>query len=976
LAPVERHPTPHRIAGRGGEKPLAVVVHTADGSFHGTLAWFADPASGVSAHYLIGLDGRLAQFVDEEDTARHAGNVLRPTARLAERLGSDPNPLTIGIEFEDGGDPLGVERPDAQYARGATLIAELAARWGIPLDRDHVIGHRELFADKECPGNLDVERLLAQARQPRAGDITCLLPVRNGAADLPGWLESVSRFASAVIALDDGSDDETAAMLSASPLVRRAISNPRRGDHRGWDDAANRQRLLDEAIAAAAPWVMFLDADERVDADDAEALREFAAGDALPGCAYGFELYRAWGERVTPRPLRVHRLFAPRPGQTLPTRRLDFTPVPTQIQSAAWIETTIRIRHLDSPERLAARHRKYDEADPGGGLASGPARMLTAPEGTLVAWRPRPPGLPVLAVDADPALTRVAPQAPVTSNRPLLACLLPVRDAAADLPGWLEAAEPLADLVIALDDGSNDETAAILERSTLVERLLRNPRRDGYRGWDDAGNRARLLEAAREAGVRWALFLDADERIDELDAAALRRFLESGADPERAYGMRVFRMIGDEHRYDRAELWAYRLFSPDAPGSLPGAKLHLVPVPDSIPRANWVKTTVRIKHLAGLSAERRRARFAKYEQADPERVWQSDYGRLLDDPGPLREWAQRPAGLPVLATPAGSPTELDLEALDPGAPLLSAIVISRDDEALIERAVGSVVSQECPFEFEVIVAVSGSDRTAEVVRERYPQLRVVEVPEPGLPGAARNAGLAVARGEYVSFPGSHVELPPGSLAARARAHEAGWAMVTGSVRNGTGTRAGWAAYFLDHPDALPDRPSSELDGPPAHCSYVREFLLEAGGFPEDMRAGEDTVVNRALWERGHRAWRERDLWLTHHTPCRTVPRLVSHHFQRGRGLGRILRGDAPPGRSGRRGLAGFLAGYPRARLHQVDRRIERWGGELGGRYRRVRPLVMLAIAAAWAGASIEALGRRRPPPDAIGGGSGIGGTAA
>ena len=38
-------------------------------------------ASGVSAHYLVGLDGRVAQFVDEADTARHAGASPSPTRR-------------------------------------------------------------------------------------------------------------------------------------------------------------------------------------------------------------------------------------------------------------------------------------------------------------------------------------------------------------------------------------------------------------------------------------------------------------------------------------------------------------------------------------------------------------------------------------------------------------------------------------------------------------------------------------------------------------------------------------------------------------------------------------------------------------------------------------------------------------------------------------------------------------------------------
>ena len=160
----QRLPTPHRDPGRDGHDPAAIVVHTTVGTFESVVSWFANPASRVCAHYLVALQGHLAQFVDERDTARHAGRVLRPTARLVrEREGTSPNLFTVGIEFEDGGDPGGVDRPDAQYRVGATLIAQVAARWGIPLDRDHVIGHREVFAAKECPGNLDVERLVHEA---------------------------------------------------------------------------------------------------------------------------------------------------------------------------------------------------------------------------------------------------------------------------------------------------------------------------------------------------------------------------------------------------------------------------------------------------------------------------------------------------------------------------------------------------------------------------------------------------------------------------------------------------------------------------------------------------------------------------------------------------------------------------------------------------------------------------------------------
>jgi hypothetical protein len=76
-----------------------------------------------------------------------------------------------------------------------------------------------------------------------------LLPVRNGAEHLDGWLESVGRFADVVIALDDGSTDDTRARLDASPLVEMVLENSVRPSYAGWDDAGNRARLLAAAAA-------------------------------------------------------------------------------------------------------------------------------------------------------------------------------------------------------------------------------------------------------------------------------------------------------------------------------------------------------------------------------------------------------------------------------------------------------------------------------------------------------------------------------------------------------------------------------------------------------------------------------------------------------------------------------------------------------------------------------------------------------
>jgi glycosyltransferase involved in cell wall biosynthesis len=795
--------------------------------------------------------------------------------------------------------------------------------------------------------------------------IVCLLPARDEAANIAGYLESAGRFADAVVALDDGSWDDTRELLEASPLVRVLIANPRRPTYAGWDDSANRNRLLAAAADLGPDWIVSLDADERLDADDARALRGFLRAEALPGCAYGFQHFRTWGSSCESDFSWIYRAFAFEPGQRFTSRRLHFEPVPVEIAPDAWMHTTIRVRHLaaSTPELVRERLGKYREADPAGEYGVGFGGMEAEPRGPLHPWLPRAEDLPVLlpASAGRPPIEPALPPAPVPAparptgrrTRTKLVCLLPARNCERDLTGWFESVERIADAVVALDDGSTDGTRELLAAHPLVREVLTNPRRDGYAGWDDAANRNRLLSAAGELEPDWILWLDADERIDAEDAAALREFVDGDALRGLAYGFRVFRMIGGLDNWDRGELWVYRLFAYEPGQQLPEGRLHALPVPDAIPRSRWLRTSLRIQHLAGLDDTRRRERFDKYSQADPDLEWQQDYARLLEPPGELHPWEPRAPGAPALAAGAAG--------YEADAPLLTAIVIARDDEERIERTVRSVVDQVCPEPFEVIVVVSGRDRTADVVRECFPEVRLVDLGSGALPGVARNAGLRLARGDYVSFPGSHVELPPGSLAARLGAHEQGHAMVTGTILNGTTTCAGWASYFLDHSTVLPGRPSGLLPGAPAHCSYARHLLLSVGGFPEHLRAGEDTVVNQELAAFQYKAYRARDVRLVHASPCRGPVRLMRHHFLRGRGLGRILLDDYR-GR-GRLISAGFikdnLVRYVPRRVRGIGRHVGEWGGPLRPVHRRVLPLVIAGAASACAGLWYELL---RPEP--------------
>src|SRR2546430_13322448 len=115
--------------GRGGAQITTIVIHETDGSYSSAINWFRRPGSNASAHYLVrAWDGEITQLVAETDTAYHA---------------RDANPWTVGLEHE-----LylrqGILHTDAQYRSSALLVCAIARRYDIPIDRNHIVGHREL----------------------------------------------------------------------------------------------------------------------------------------------------------------------------------------------------------------------------------------------------------------------------------------------------------------------------------------------------------------------------------------------------------------------------------------------------------------------------------------------------------------------------------------------------------------------------------------------------------------------------------------------------------------------------------------------------------------------------------------------------------------------------------------------------------------------------------------------------------------
>jgi glycosyltransferase involved in cell wall biosynthesis len=470
-------------------------------------------------------------------------------------------------------------------------------------------------------------------------------------------------------------------------------------------------------------------------------------------------------------------------------------------------------------------------------------------------------------------------------------CLLLVKDGSNDIPAWLRSVDPLADAVIALDDGSTDDTIAVLSANPLVQEVLASSPSRNELGHDGV-NRNRLLAAASTLEPEWIVFLDVEELLDEEDAIVLRQFLRVDAIPGFAYGLHQYRMWTDEKSsrdlYDPEGRYIYRVFAHDPTYRVP-EKHHPHPVPREIPPDRWMPTTVRVRHYGACTFQRLQSRL---ERMDLDRRRTGDFAKLDSIPNiSLPGWQPRQSGLPVLIDVSrAKPAEPAI--LDPEAPTFSVVILVGDDADTLTTRVGAVIDQECDEPFEVIIIVNGNRTFADESRHIFStpptsdQVRIIELKEPTPLGRMKNVGLAAARGDYIIFVEPEIVLAPGSLDCRRLAHLRGYGMVGGALQNGNGAPAGWASYFLDQGAALPGRPAGEVGVLQGHWSYATIALRSVHGFAEHLQTGEDTVVNIELTRRGHRAWFEPAALAITHPASRRPSQLLRHQFIQGRGLAR------------------------------------------------------------------------------------------
>lgn len=188
-------------------------------------------------------------------------------------------------------------------------------------------------------------------------------------------------------------------------------------------------------------------------------------------------------------------------------------------------------------------------------------------------------------------------------------------------------------------------------------------------------------------------------------------------------------------------------------------------------------------------------------------------------------------------------------------PELSIVIAAFNAAATIGDQLSAIERQDVPFAFEVLVCDNGStDATSETASRwvgRIPGMRLIDASARRGPGAARNIGVAQARGKLIAFCDAddvvgetwlaelHAALQRAYFVAARIEHRRLNSLFSTSLREAEGIT------FI-----IPSLPQYPMVGA-GHMGVHKSAFEEVGGFDESMRTAEDLDLSWRLQLAGH-----------------------------------------------------------------------------------------------------------------------------
>lgn len=232
-------------------------------------------------------------------------------------------------------------------------------------------------------------------------------------------------------------------------------------------------------------------------------------------------------------------------------------------------------------------------------------------------------------------------------------------------------------------------------------------------------------------------------------------------------------------------------------------------------------------------------------------------------------------------------------------PGVSYVMPVLNEAEYLEAAVASIVAQEYPGPWEIVLAVGPSTDGTDAVVARLmagdERIRTVLNPGMDIP-IGLNRAIEASRHPVIVRVDAHTQLSDGytargvaDLARTGAASLGGIMLATGrpgfqaAVARAYNSRFGLGGGAYHGENAV--------EGP-AESAYMgimqREVILEVGGYDETLRRGEDWELNYRLREAGHVVWLDPLLRVTY-WPRSTWPKLARQFVATGIWRGELVR---------------------------------------------------------------------------------------
>ncbi len=215
---------------------------------------------------------------------------------------------------------------------------------------------------------------------------------------------------------------------------------------------------------------------------------------------------------------------------------------------------------------------------------------------------------------------------------------------------------------------------------------------------------------------------------------------------------------------------------------------------------------------------------------------------------------------------------------------LSIIVAASNSQRTLPECLTTVQKQIDSDSVELMVAANPAD--ARLVREKFPDVRIIESERPRLIPELWGRAIAQARGRVIALTVASCIPDARWVEQILRAHQNDYAAVGGAIESAAGANlVDWAVYFVRYtPFMLPFQAGPVIEVPGDNGSYKRDAIKEqmaaiaARGFWE-------TEINARLRAQKQTLWRNPRV-IVYHKKSFTFAGFTRQRFEHGRIFGR------------------------------------------------------------------------------------------